>query len=203
MVPIHLVTLAHKQFVRPDRQDDEDAYRFGHQLIRDTAYGSLLKRERVSLHQRFVEWADEVNRRRGRETEFEEILGYHLEQAYRYRGELGPLDDEAVALGRKASVRLASAGRRAMARGDFPAAANLLDRASRVLDEGELDRSRLLVSAGEAYLEIGEFTTADDLLGRASSEAESPSGMAHWRLRPISYDCSFEYAAKPRHRSMM
>ena len=173
MVPIHLVTLAHKQFVRPDRQDDEDAYRFGHQLIRDTAYGSLLKRERVSLHQRFVEWADEVNRRRGRETEFEEILGYHLEQAYRYRGELGPLDEEAVALGRKASVRLASAGRRAMARGDFPAAANLLDRASRVLDEGELDRSRLLVSAGEAYLEIGEFTTADDLLGRASSEAEA------------------------------
>ena len=172
LVPIHLVTLAHKQFVRPDRQDDEDAYRFGHQLIRDTAYGSLLKRERVSLHQRFVEWADEVNRRRGRETEFEEILGYHLEQAYRYRGELGPLDDEAVALGRKASARLASAGRRAMARGDFPAAANLLDRASRVLDERDADRSRLLVSAGEAYLEIGEFTKADDLLGRASSEAE-------------------------------
>ena len=173
MVPIHLVTLAHKQFVRPDRQDDDDAYRFGHQLIRDTAYGSLLKRERVSLHQRFVEWADEVNRRRGRETEFEEILGYHLEQAYRYRGELGPLDDEAVALGQKASVRLASAGRRAMARGDFPAAANLLDRASRVLDERDPDRPRLLVSAGEAYLEIGEFTTADDLLGLASSEADA------------------------------
>ena len=39
-----------KQFVRPDRLDEEDAYRFGHQLIRDTAYGSLLKRERVVLH---------------------------------------------------------------------------------------------------------------------------------------------------------
>jgi tetratricopeptide (TPR) repeat protein/CheY-like chemotaxis protein len=171
MVPIHLVTLAHKQFVRPDRQDDEDAYRFGHQLIRDTAYGSLLKRERVSLHQRFVDWADEVNRRRGRETEFEEILGYHLEQAYRYRGELGPLDDEAVALGQKASGRLASAGRRAMARGDFPAAANLLNRASKVLAERDLDRPRLLVSAGEAYLEIGEFATAEEALTEASDLA--------------------------------
>jgi class 3 adenylate cyclase/tetratricopeptide (TPR) repeat protein len=171
MVPIHLVTLARKQFVRPDRQDDEEAYRFGHQLIRDTAYGSLLKRERVVLHQRFVEWADEVNRQRGRETEFEEILGYHLEQAYRYRGELGPLDTEAVALGTRASRRLASAGRRALARGDFPAAAHLLDRAARVLAEEDPDRPRLLVSAGEAYLEIGEFSTADDLLVQAAQGA--------------------------------
>ena len=173
MVPIHLVTLAHKQFVRPDRQDDDDAYRFGHQLIRDTAYGSLLKRERVSLHQRFVEWADEVNRRRGRETEFEEILGYHLEQAYRYRSELGPLDDEAVLLGVRASTRLSSAGRRALARGDFPAAANLLDRAARLLDAANPQRAPLLVSAGEAFMEIGEFSTAEDLLVVAAGDASA------------------------------
>jgi class 3 adenylate cyclase/tetratricopeptide (TPR) repeat protein len=173
MVPLNLQTLAHKQFVRPDLLDDEDAYRFGHQLIRDTAYGSLLKRERVVLHQRFVEWADEVNRKRGRETEFEEILGYHLEQAYRYRSELGPLDGEAVTLGGRASTRLASAGRRALARGDFPAAANLLDRAARLLDEGEIDRQRLLTSAGEAYMEIGEFGTADDILLQAATGARS------------------------------
>jgi class 3 adenylate cyclase/tetratricopeptide (TPR) repeat protein len=170
-VPLNLQTLAHKQFVRPDLLDDEDAYRFGHQLIRDTAYGSLLKRERVVLHQRFVDWADEVNRKRGRETEFEEILGYHLEQAYRYRNELGPLDDEAVALGARASTRLASAGRRALARSDFPAAANLLDRAARVLDERNGERAKLLVSAGEAYLEIGEFTTADEVLVQAAGVA--------------------------------
>ena len=39
-------------------------------------------------------WAERVNQERGREQEFEEILGYHLEQAYRYRTELGPLDAE-------------------------------------------------------------------------------------------------------------
>ena len=64
-------------------------YRFGHQIIRDTAYGSLLKRVRAQLHERFVTWAERVNQERGRELEFEEILGYHLEQAYRYRTELG------------------------------------------------------------------------------------------------------------------
>jgi class 3 adenylate cyclase/tetratricopeptide (TPR) repeat protein len=170
-LPVHLRTLVRKQFVRPDRLDDEEAFRFGHQLIRDTAYGSLLKRQRVELHQRFVEWADELNRQRGRETEFEEILGYHLEQAYRYRSELGPLDVAAVDLGARASARLASAGRRALARGDFPAAANLLDRAARVLDQSEPDRARLLMSAGEAYLEIGEFSTAEELLVQAGADA--------------------------------
>jgi class 3 adenylate cyclase/tetratricopeptide (TPR) repeat protein len=170
-VPVHLRTLARKQFVRPDRIDDEEAFRFGHQLIRDTAYGSLLKRERVILHQRFVDWADQVNRLRGRETEFEEILGYHLEQAYRYRSELGPLDDDAIALGTRASTRLASAGRRALARGDFPAAANLLDRAARLLGERDAERPRLLVSAGEAYLEIGEFSKADEILIQARADA--------------------------------
>jgi class 3 adenylate cyclase/tetratricopeptide (TPR) repeat protein len=172
-LPVHLRTLVGKQFVRPDLLDDEEAYRFGHQLIRDTAYGSLLKRERVDLHQRFVEWADRVNRQRGRETEFEEILGYHLEQAYRYRNELGPLDDEAVELGVRASTRLASAGRRALARGDFPAAANLLDRAARLLDAANNQRPPLLVSAGEAYMEIGEFPTAEEVLVQAAADASA------------------------------
>ncbi len=168
-----LGSLARKQFVRPDLLDEEEAYRFGHQLIRDTAYGSLLKRERVDLHERFVEWADRMNRQRGRETEFEEILGYHLEQAYRYRTDLGPLDEHGVALGTRASQRLASAGRRALARGDFPAAANLIERAARVLAEEDPDRARLLVSAGEAFMEIGEFGTADAVLVQATAEADA------------------------------
>jgi class 3 adenylate cyclase len=172
-VPDDLASLARKQFVRPDMLDDEEAYRFGHQLIRDTAYGSLLKRERASLHERFVEWADRINRQRGRETEFEEILGYHLEQAYRYRSELGPLDEHGVTLGKRASARLAPAGRRALARGDFPAAASLLQRAARLLDDQQPDRPRLLIAAGEAYTEIGEFATAEGALTEAMEEAQA------------------------------
>jgi class 3 adenylate cyclase/tetratricopeptide (TPR) repeat protein len=167
-----LGSLARKQFVRPDTLDDEPAFRFGHQLIRDTAYGSLLKRERVVLHERFVEWADEINRQRGRETEFEEILGYHLESAFRYRRELGPLDDAGIETGVRASARLASAGRRATTRGDFPAAASLLDRASALLPEAHADRPALLVAAGEALLEIGEFARCDTALLAAAETAE-------------------------------
>ena len=45
-----------------------------------------------------------------RVLEYEEILGYHLEQSYRYRTELGPVDDETRALGERAARRLADGG---------------------------------------------------------------------------------------------
>ena len=170
-----LARLARRDLIRPQPSDfaDEDAYRFRHLLIRDAAYATLPKRDRSDLHERFADWLERTSRQREREVEVEEILGYHLEQAYRYRDELGPLDDEAAALGGRASARLASAGRRALGRGDFPAAANLLDRAARLLDEEAVDRQRLLTSAGEAYMEIGEFGTADDILAQAATGARS------------------------------
>ena len=91
----HLDALARKQFVHPaPSADAESIYRFHHHLVRDTVYGGLLKRARAVLHVDFVRWADQVNAERGRELEFEEILGYHLEQAHRYLSELGPLDDK-------------------------------------------------------------------------------------------------------------
>ncbi len=170
-VPTHLAELSRKQFVRPESPDGEPAFRFGHQLIRDTAYGSLLKRERVGLHERFVTWAERVNRERGRETEFEEILGYHLEQAYRYRDELGPIDDEARAVGERAAAKLASAGRRAHARGDSPAAANLLGRASAVLPRAARFRLELISDLGEALIALGRFEDATGVLDEGAAVA--------------------------------
>ena len=175
-----LARLARRDLIRPQSSDfaDEDAYRFRHLLIRDAAYAGLPKRDRSELHERFADWLERSSKEREREIEVEEILGYHLEQAYRYRDELGPLDDDAVALGGRASARLASAGRRALARSDFTAAANLLDRAARVLGGRDPERARLLVAAGEAYLEIGEFTTADDVLVQAAVVAQDVGARA-------------------------
>ena len=122
----HLATLTRKHFVHLSVTVDATArYRFHHQLVRDTVYNGLLKRARAQLHIDFVRWADRVNADRDRALEFEEILGYHLEQAHRYFGELGPLDDNGLAIGRDASNRLANAARRAFERGDMHAAANL------------------------------------------------------------------------------
>ncbi len=141
------------------------AFAFQHILIRDAAYASLLKRERAQLHERFVEWADAVNGDRA--SEYEEILGYHLEQAHGYLSELGPLDDRGRSIGRHASERLQAAGRRAFARGDMPAAANLMHRAAALLPTFDQERLDLLPDLGEALMDVGEFAEAQKVLREA------------------------------------
>ena len=106
---VHLEALERKRLVEVDPAAGEgERYRFGHITIRDAAYGGLLKRARATLHERFVEWADRASS--GRDVEFEEIRGYHLEQAYRYLAELGPLDAHGIELGARATQRLALGG---------------------------------------------------------------------------------------------
>jgi class 3 adenylate cyclase/tetratricopeptide (TPR) repeat protein len=172
-VPERLDQLAARQLVRPAEPAGGDGleYRFGHQMIREAAYAGLLKRRRASLHERFVAWADEANRASDRATEFEEILGYHLEQAHRYLAELGPLDDHGHALGIDASRRLGSAGQRAFVRGDMPATANLVRRSAALLPAGDPSRPRLLIQQARALTENGERSAADQALGSAEEEA--------------------------------
>ena len=170
-VEIDLRSLAAKRLIR--RTTSEDAsYRFGHLVIKDTAYGSLLKRVRAALHERFVVWAERVNRERGRENEFEEILGYHLEQAYRYRTELGVIDNEARAVGEQAAVKLGNAGRRALARGDIPAAVGLLRRSVALLERESPVRLELMVDLGDAHLQQGAFDDAAAVLDEALAIAQ-------------------------------
>ena len=180
----HLVKLTDKQLIlRDSTRLDEDAFRFHHILIRDTAYDGILKRARANFHIAFVEWADSVNREGA--TEYEEILGYHLEQAHRYLSELGPLDDHGRAVGADGSGRLASAGRRAFARGDVPAAANLLGRAVALLPNDAKDRLELLPEYGEALLQVGRFENAQEVLEAAIGQAAAagmPRVSAHASL---------------------
>jgi predicted ATPase len=170
-----LVALTGKQLVQPnpDAADDDGMYRFHHVMVRDAAYRGLLKRDRATLHERFVEWAEPINVAQGRVTEFEEIQGYHLEQAYRYLVELGTVDKHARSLGERAAAKLASAGRRAFARGDLHAAVSLLRRASGVLPAGSVEQLRLLPDLGEALMESGELEQAQQLLVDAQAAAES------------------------------
>jgi class 3 adenylate cyclase len=94
-VSAHLLTLVRKEFIRPDQAEfrGDDAFRFGHILIRDAAYSGMPKELRAELHERFADWLQQKVGEHARE--YEEILGYHLERAYRYRSELGSLDDRA------------------------------------------------------------------------------------------------------------
>jgi tetratricopeptide (TPR) repeat protein len=174
-VPEVLRALVRKQLVdsAPSALAQERSYRFGHILIRDATYRGLLKSTRAVLHERFVGWADRVNRDRDRAVEYEEILGYHLEQAHLCLSELGPLDDHGKALAARAAARLLSAGSRAFARGDMPAAANLLRRVAALLPAESPERLALLPDLAEAMMAIGEFAWAETFLDEAIETAET------------------------------
>jgi class 3 adenylate cyclase/tetratricopeptide (TPR) repeat protein len=173
-----LTSLVRKELVRPDKAQlpGEDAYRFRHLLIRDTAYDALPKTTRAELHERFADWLEEHGTTL---VELDEILGYHLEQVYRYRRELGALDDEAAAIGVRAARYLAIAGRRAFGRGDAPAALNLLSRASPLLPSGG-ERLELVADFGQALYEAGDLTRAKDVIEEAiaGGEAAGELGLA-------------------------
>jgi class 3 adenylate cyclase/tetratricopeptide (TPR) repeat protein len=166
-----LATLSNKQLIRPAGPGAADDFHFSHILVRDTAYARLLKRTRARLHERFAAWLTDTFR--SRLAEYEEFLGYHLEQSFRYRSELGPVDDNGRRLGAEASRHLSSAGRRALARGDMPAAANLLQRAAALLGENDPARAPLLLDAGEAAVDMGELERAESVLTEAVDRALS------------------------------
>jgi len=167
-----LEALAAKDFVRPAEASfaGEAAYRFKHLLVRDAAYQGTAKRLRARLHVQFADWLEDVVG--ARLAEYEEILGYHLEESYRYRTELGPPDGEIRALGTRAAHRLAAAGERAARRGDIDAASGLLGRASTLLPTDEPERVRILVQLTEALIDAGRNADAlrvlDELEGSSS-----------------------------------
>jgi DNA-binding SARP family transcriptional activator len=144
-----LTELAEKSLVRRRR----GGFRFHHVLVRDVAYASLPKTERAKLHERLADWLDEWR-------EPDELVGYHLEQAYRLRAELGRIDGRARRLATDAGGRLGAAGIEAWKRGDAPAAVNLLGRASELLPEQSSARLVLCCELGLALLSAGEHARA-------------------------------------------
>ena len=138
-VESHLATLVRKELIRstsPTFPDDE-GYRFRHLLIRDAAYESLPKATRAELHERFAGWLSGHDL-----VEGDEIVGYHLEHAHRYRAELDGSDAALDGLARRASACLATAGRGALERGDFNAGRSLFGRATSLLAGGRRGETR-------------------------------------------------------------
>ncbi len=168
-VESHLATLVRKELIRstPPTFPDDEGFRFRHLLIRDAAYESLPKATRADLHERFADWLSTHNL-----VESDEIVGYHLEQAHRYRVELDPTDLRLLEVGGRAAEHLADAGYGAIGRGDWGAARSLLRRARGFLGT---DDPRLPVVALElAYVleETGELAEAMDAIGDALSATD-------------------------------
>jgi len=182
-----LASLVRRQLLRSERAQfaGEAGFRFRHLLIRDAAYDALPKASRADLHERFAGWLGE---RADELVELDEILGYHLEQAARYRQELGRPD---AVLADRAGSRLAVAGRSAEWRGDKRAAAGLLERALPLIRPARLDvMLELDLATAVSVSDVAEAAAIADaaaerarLAGDLTGELLARVGVAYYRVQ--------------------
>ena len=124
---------------------------------------SLTKADRADLHERAAAWID----REG--TGDDAIAGYHLENAVRYRRELGENADELAVL---AGERLGEAGMRAWRSGDAGATVALLGRAVSLLPASNR-RGELQLERGLALRLRDRAGEADEAWAAAQQDAET------------------------------
>ncbi|MFF9639356.1 adenylate/guanylate cyclase domain-containing protein [Streptomyces bacillaris] len=169
-----LAELARRRLVEPAQPSgagDPSAYRFSSGLVHEVAYSSLSKRAKAERHA----WAAELPSvaRTG-----DGAVGGHLERAYRYRAELGLLDDRARELRDRAAAALARAGAQAAARSDLHWAHGLLERAV----ELRPDAARAVLGLGEVRVALGRTEEGAELLRTVRDLPAAPVESAHARL---------------------
>jgi class 3 adenylate cyclase/tetratricopeptide (TPR) repeat protein len=165
-IELRLSGLVRKELIRPHPATiSGDAFRFRHLLIRDAAYDGLPKAVRAELHERFARWLQDAG---AGLAEVDEIAGWHLEQAVRYRRELGQEVDVDLIGG--AASRLHAAGRRAAARTDAAAASSLLARALALAPHDDPLRPWVAVELAEQLMDVGELGRAEAVLAESLSD---------------------------------
>jgi class 3 adenylate cyclase/DNA-binding SARP family transcriptional activator len=151
-----LLALARARLLRPDPVLP-DGFRFQHALIRDAAYDGIPKSLRAELHRQMADLpADDA------------LVGFHLEQAYRYHEQLGGAE---YALAAQAGRLLARAGRDALRGGDAPAGVSLLGRSAALLPDDDPSCAAVYADLGSAQMKTGEFSAAAGTLAEAAEAA--------------------------------
>jgi class 3 adenylate cyclase/tetratricopeptide (TPR) repeat protein len=180
--PGDLLALARKGLIQPGAASElEDRFSFQHVLVRDAAYEAAPKSVRAQLHEQLADWMELSG-----DGRIPELVGYHLEQAFHYRRELGIADEQTEALRARATDLLGAAGNRALAHNDAQAALNFLRRAVdlRADDDPAID---VRLDLALALLNSGELAAADEV-ARATEAAAAASGdeVGEWRARLLS-----------------
>ena len=140
----------------------EDAFVFHHALIRDAAYASVPKTARAESHERLARWLDP------HAESGDEVVGYHLEQSFRYGEELGRPDRP---LAREAATRLGASGIAALKRTTIPTTIDLLSRATALLPDDDPERLALACELGTALKATGDSRLVEETLAPVAETA--------------------------------
>ena len=161
-----LMSLIRRDFIRVEQAaDGRDTFGFSHALMRDAVHEQMPRRSRAELHERYAALLETNG---GAQAE---LIGHHLEQAYRERSALGESGGQTADLGRRAGHALAAAGRKATARKESIRAVDLLTRASELLAGDPELRVRVLPDLLDALVAEPDFDAADSVHEEAVSLA--------------------------------
>jgi tetratricopeptide (TPR) repeat protein len=155
-----------------DGQGDE--MRFRHLLVRDAAYASLPKSERVALHDRF---GSVLEAEAGDPRQMTEILAHHAERALTLSLELSMEGDVQVTRARRALEWSLAMAERAMDRGDRPTVVAALQTAraaaAALPDGGGLESgARLSLLDGRLLVIAADYPGATRAVAKAADLAQ-------------------------------
>ena len=155
-----LVRLEAREFLQrgpASRVAGEVEYAFRHTLVRDVAYGQVLRATRADKHRRAAAWIEGLapDRAEGRA----ELLAYHYRAALGFARAAGA---EPPGLAGRALAALRDAGDRAAALGGWETAARFHAEALELSPEGDPARGQLLLRLGRARCR-GEMAGQDEL----------------------------------------
>ena len=102
-----------------------------------------------------------------------EVVGYHLERAYRFCAELGPVGEPERALAVEGAEWLDAGARAVFLRGDLASGAGMLERAVSLFPPDDARRFALLPRLGEALFEAGRLKDAERVLDDAIRHAQA------------------------------
>jgi class 3 adenylate cyclase/tetratricopeptide (TPR) repeat protein len=176
-----LESLRRKELLEPAGAywGDEPVLRFHHALIRDAAYRRLLKEARAELHEQVASWlAGKAGG--GSVADYDELVGFHLEQAFHNRAALGGIDDATRVLASVASLHLGRAGRQALDHDDLHAAAALTERALACLEDDDPARGDLLIDHCEALLGTGKVSAASPAIDALATLGTASPRLDAW-----------------------
>lgn len=170
----HLQTLQEKELIGTAGPSAlrRATWSFRHVLIQRAAYRSLTRQDRAALHEDVARWLD--TGAGGTFADFAALAGYHLEQAYSHRRDLGRDDGHTHALAVRAGAFLASAGARAFARFDVAGAENFCSRARVLLPVDHPQREAVHRQLVEAYQVLGRHADSDAVLADMVAAGNDP-----------------------------
>ncbi|MCT9933596.1 AAA family ATPase [Planotetraspora sp. A-T 1434] len=159
-------SLVRGRFLEPVDGAEAGRLRFVSGLIQEVCYQAVSKRRLSDLHERLAGWSSGHG-------EDDEVVGRHLEQAYRHRAGLGRPDERSARLRDRAAAHLSAAGASALRRGDLNWASGLLERAVGLYDADDPLRLPTAERLAETWVMLGQVDRGERLLREVADDASA------------------------------